>query len=328
MFTTRSIPGYFALCGLALMTACDTAVEAENVKVLPAPPTAGVGGYPSIDPVLGEPAMQPAQREPVIVARSQPRVVAATNKLAAGSATHQGDTSQHDALQLAGDLRPESSADLAFKVGGQLLTVKVERGQSVGKGQLLAALVESEARAQLAQSEAAAQQARLQLALARDSEARAVALVAANAVPGSQAFALHLQAETAQAALQQALATRVLASVALASHHLKAPFAGQIVRVPDGVGQIVAPGMPLFRIEGLERLLLRTTVSESEIDRIHVGDDVIVTANSGRKITGKVRLVLRSLEATSRRVPIEISIPNHDHALVAGSYVRATLAAR
>ena len=232
------------------------------------------------------------------------------------------------ALQLAGDLRPESAADLAFKISGQLLSVKVDRGQRVKKGQLLAALGDTEVRAQLAQTEAAVAQVQAQLALAKDNEARAASLVAANAAPNSQAIAVKLQAETAQAALLQAQAARDLAAATLANHQLKAPFDGEIVKVPDGVGQIVAPGTPLFRLEALDRLLLRTTVSEADIDRIHVGDDVVIEAASGRKVTGKVRLVLRSLEATSRRAPIEVSVPNQDRALIAGSYVRATHKAR
>jgi hypothetical protein len=35
--------------------------------------------------------------------------------------------------------------------------------------------------------------------------------------------------------------------------------------------------------------------------------------------------VLRSLEAQSRRAPIEVSVPNKERVLVAGSYVRATV---
>ena len=237
-------------------------------------------------------------------------------------------TASDAALQLAGDLRPESAADLAFKISGQLVAVNVRRGQRVKKGQQLAVLGDTEVRAQLAQTEAAVAQAQAQLALAKDNEARAQSLVAANAAPGSQAIAVRLQAETAQAALLQAQAARDLAAATLANHQLKAPFDGEIVKVPDGVGQIVAPGTPLFRLEALDRLLLRTTVSEADIDRIRVGDDVVIEGASGRKVTGTVKVVLRSLEATSRRAPIEVSVPNQDRALIAGSYVRATHKAR
>lgn len=229
-------------------------------------------------------------------------------------------------LELAGDLRPDAAADLAFKIGGQLIAVKVERGQRVKKGQLLALLSDGEARAQLAQAEAAVAQARAQLALARDNEARAATLVAANAAPGSQAIAVKLQAETADAALLQAQAARDLAATALLNHQLKAPFDGAIVKVPDGTGMIVGAGTPLFRLESLDRLVLRATIAESDVDRIRVGDEVTIEANSGRKLSGKVRLVLRSLDS-SRRAPIEVSVPNQDQALIAGSYVRASCAA-
>jgi membrane fusion protein, multidrug efflux system len=231
-------------------------------------------------------------------------------------------------LQLAGDLRPTESAELAFKIAGQLVAVKVERGQRVKRGQLLAALAESEARAQFAQTEAAVAQAKAQLALARDSEARAASLVAANAASNSQAIAAKLQAETAQAALLQAEAARDLAGATLINHQLKAPFDGEIVRVPDGVGGIVAPGTALFRLESLDQLVLRTTVSEAELDRVKVGDEVVIASHNGTPVSGKVKVVLRSLEAQSRRAPIEVSVPNKDRKLIAGSYVRATLKPR
>jgi RND family efflux transporter MFP subunit len=228
-------------------------------------------------------------------------------------------------LEVAGDLRPEAAADLAFKIAGQLQSVRVERGQRVKRGQLLAALSDGEARAQLAQAEAAVAHARAQLALAKDNEARAATLVAANAAPGSQAIAVKLQAESATAALAQAAAARDLAAAALANHQLRAPFDGEIVKVPDGTGQIVAPGTPLFRLETLDKLVLRATVAESEVDRVKVGDEVSIEGRDGRRVIGKVKVVLRSLDS-SRRAPIEVSVPNQDKALLAGSYVRAKCA--
>jgi RND family efflux transporter MFP subunit len=227
-------------------------------------------------------------------------------------------------LDIAGDLKPEHSADLSFKINGLLQTIKVKRGGRVKRGDLLATLSDAEARAQLAQSGAAVAQAEAQLALARDNEARASSLVAANAAPGSQATMVRLQAASAQAALLQANAARDLAAATLANHQLKAPFDGELVKVPDGLGQIVSPGTLLFRLEALDRLVLRATISEADVDRVKVGDEVTIDASGGRKVTGKVRLVLRSLEAQSRRVPIEVSVPNESRALIAGSYVRAT----
>jgi membrane fusion protein, multidrug efflux system len=230
-------------------------------------------------------------------------------------------------LELAGDLRPDKSADLSFKIGGQLQVVRVARGERVKRGDVLAGLFEGEARAQLAQAEAAVAVARAQLDLAKDTEARATSLVAMNAAPGSQATVGRLQVAIAQATLLNAIAARDLVATTLGNHVMKAPFDGEIVKVPDGVGQIVTPGTALFRIEALDRLVLRATVSESDVDRIRVGDEVTIETQ-GKKFTGKVRLVLRSLEAASRRAPVEVLVPNEKRSLIAGSYVRATCRAR
>lgn len=231
------------------------------------------------------------------------------------------------ALELAGDLRPQEAADLAFKVGGQLAAVKVKRGERVKKGQLLALISDVEARGQLAQAQAAVEQAEAQLALVKDSETRATSLAAANAAPGSQAVTLRLQADVAKAAVLTARAARDLAAVVLANYQLKAPFDGEVVRVPDGVGQFVAPGVPLLRVEELDRLTLRATVAEADLPRIHVGDRVSIETASAAVI-GRVRVVLRSLEPVSRRAPVEVEVPNPDRVLVAGSYVRATVTPR
>lgn len=267
-----------------------------------------------------------------VAATAQAAPTAAKQTEESAPVAPQGELSPNQAvaggtLELAGDLRPDKSADLSFKIGGQLQVVRVARGERLKRGDVLAGLADSEARAQLAQAEAAVAVTRAQLDLAKDTEARASSLVAMNAAPGSQATVGKLQVAIAQASLQNAIAARDLVATSLNNHVLKAPFDGEIVRVPDGVGQIVTPGTALFRIESLDNLVLRATVGENDVDRIRVGDEVVIEV-SGKKVTGKVRLVLRSLEASSRRAPVEVLVPNDKRGLIAGSYVRASVRAR
>lgn len=274
-----------------------------------------------------EPAAEPpAKRLAAAPTMQEPVLAEAVHAPPSEPVLEAPERSLEGPLQLAGDLRPERAADLAFKIGGQLATVKAVRGERVKKGQLLATLSEVEARAQLAQAQGAVAQAQAQVALAQDAEERAASLSAAKAAPGSQVVTTRLQLSAAKAGLLSAQAAVDLAAAALANHQLKAPFDGELVRVPDGIGQIVAAGVPLFRIEQLDQLTLRATVGEADLDRIHVGDELTVTTASGALVAGKVNVVLRSLEAQSRRAPIEASVPNANRALVAGSYVRVSLA--
>jgi membrane fusion protein (multidrug efflux system) len=300
-FPNRASGGHVALAWIVLLACAGCSAQARDKEPVAAPAQ----------------AVPMAAKEPT--GESTP--VVPSGELSPNQAISGG------ALELAGDLRPDKSADLSFKIGGQLQVVRVARGERVKRGDVLAGLGDAEARAQLAQAEAAVAVARAQLDLAKDGEARATSLVAANAAPGSQATVGRLQVAIAQATLLNTIAARDLVATTLNNHVLKAPFDGEIVRVPDGVGQTVTPGTVLFRIEALDRLVLRATVSENDVDRLRVGDDVTIEAQ-GKKFSGKVRLVLRSLEVQSRRAPVEVLVNNEQRGLIAGSYVRASCRAR
>lgn len=77
-----------------------------------------------------------------------------------------------ESIEIAGDLRPVQAANLSFKVGGRLASLRVARGEHVKTGQVLASLSDVEARATVAQADAAVRVARAQAALAEDAEKR------------------------------------------------------------------------------------------------------------------------------------------------------------
>lgn len=231
------------------------------------------------------------------------------------------------APEIAGDLRPAQAANLSFKIGGRLASVRIVRGEHVKKGQVLATLSDTEARATLAQADAAVQVARAQAAIAEDAETRAGQLGSADVIPASNVVAAKLTADAARAGVQQALAAASLARANVANHALTAPFDGVVVMVPDGTGETVGPGIPIMRLEQLDVLVLRATAPASEAASLKAGDEVEVAAPGGQRVKGKVRVVLGSLEPVSRRAPIEIELPNADGKLAAGSYVRAWLPA-
>ncbi len=232
-----------------------------------------------------------------------------------------------EALEIAGDLKPAQSAELSFKVGGHLASVAIARGAQVKKGDVLATLSDAEARAQLAQAEAGLAAAEAQAAIAKDGAERVAALAKDNAAPGNQVVTAKLSAEAAAAGVLAAKAQLALAQANVANHVLRAPFDGRIVRVPDGVGGTVGPGMPIARIEKLDVLVVQGTIGEADLDRVQVGDEAAVKT-SNREAIGRVRSIVRSLEPMSRRAPIEIEVPNPDGDLVAGAYVRARIRTR
>lgn len=228
-------------------------------------------------------------------------------------------------IELEGTLQPVREADLAFKVGGQLASIKVKLGQRVSTGTPLATLDGHEARAQLEAAEAQARAAEAQLALAEDTASRTSTLVGTGAA--SQASGVQTSGQRSLAAAQRdsAKAQLALAEVSLKNHVLTAPFPGLVTKVPAGPGAFVGPGQPLFHVQDTSVLKLSTTVSEADAPLVRPGSAIEIRAG-GRVVRGEVVAVLQSVDPATRRVPVEAQIKNDGtQPLLAGAFVRATV---
>lgn len=226
-------------------------------------------------------------------------------------------------FRLDGTLNPLRAVDLAFKTGGRLGTIRVARGDRVQQGALLAALDVVEARAQAEQAEAQVAAAEAQHALARDAEDR-MTKVADKGVMSQQSL-VQARAQVALAAAQVAAAKAQakLAQANVDNHTLIAPFRGLVVRAPNATGGIVAPGVPMFRVEDTDTLQLDGTLGAEEATLVGPGAPVDIEIE-GRTLRAKLTLVLGSLDQATRRVAVAAEFANDPKAPVRpGAFVRA-----
>jgi RND family efflux transporter MFP subunit len=250
------------------------------------------------------------------LAKQPERVTVVTGQAASWLAT----------VQLDGTLAAEQSASLGFKVGGKIGSLKVKVGDQVKAGALLATLDATEAGAQAAASAAQVRAAEAQLALAQDNEHRTQAMVQSGSFAEASGVQSTQQRALALAQLDAAKAQSSLAKVSLGNHTLVAPFAGTVTRVPDGIGEVVAPGSPLFEIVNTKVLKLTTTVSEHDANLLLVGAPVTLELETG-KASGRISAVLGTVDEKSRRVPVEASFANPGF-LRAGAFVQARVDAK
>ncbi|MBU8899371.1 efflux RND transporter periplasmic adaptor subunit [Corallococcus sp. M34] len=229
--------------------------------------------------------------------------------------------------QVTGTLFPAQGLQVGFEVGGRLETVRVKKGQTVKKGDTLAQLNTEISDAQVAQAEAAVAAAEAAATMATDVAQRNEKLKSEGNVSDLQNRSSTATAAQAQA---QLLAARAQLSQARASrrrHDLKSPFSGTVIDAPDQTGATVGPGATLFTVETLDTLVLRTTVAESARARLKPGSKVRVESIGANVFTDDavVRLIVPSADANTRRVPVEIEVPNADGRFVAHTLARAVL---
>ncbi len=225
-------------------------------------------------------------------------------------------------VTLEGTLKPARESDLAFKVSGRLATVRVKLGDHVRAGESLASLEALEAEAQLKAAEAQVRAAEAQLALADDLQHRNATLLDKGAASQQSGVTSSQQRALAAAQLDGARAQRDLAASTLRNHVLTAPFSGVVTKVPPGPGAIVAPGAVLFHVQDTGTLRLAGTVGESDAALVKLGATVDLSLE-GRQVSGKVVAVLSSVDAGTRRVPVEAEIKNDGaQQLLGGAFVR------
>jgi RND family efflux transporter MFP subunit len=218
-------------------------------------------------------------------------------------------------------LEASESARLAFRVPGKIRTINGKVGDVVRAGHVLATLDSRETRAQLAVNDAQIRASEAQLALASDAERRTATLVQSGSVAEAAGVQTEKQKALAAAQLEAAKAQDTLIRVNLSNQTLIAPFPGTLTQAPKGIGAVVNPGEALFELMNTDTLTLSSTISETDANVVAPGAVVTVDTPDG-KAQGTVRAVLGTLDAQTRRVPVQVEFKNSGQ-LRAGAFVRA-----
>jgi RND family efflux transporter MFP subunit len=170
-------------------------------------------------------------------------------------------------VRASGTLHRKSEADLAFKVGGVVTRVAVDTGAHVHKGQLLATVDATEAQAAVNQLSQAAIKAERDLM-------RVKGLHDTGAVGP-------VDVQNAETALAVARAAADAASFNLRHTSLVAPDDGVIDRRMGEVGEIAAPGRPMFHMRSASRgVVVRAQLVDRDALELHVGDPARVTLDA------------------------------------------------
>ena len=129
----------------------------------------------------------------------------------------------------------------------------------------------------------------------------------------------------ARAELTQARGRLQKIEAELTNTIITAPSAGIIASRDAKVGQITSNSEQLFSIIQNGRLELRLQVPETSIDRIELGQNVLITsnANPSLQISGKVREIDPLIDDSSRQATVKVDLPNTN--LKPGMFLQAAI---
>jgi len=215
-------------------------------------------------------------------------------------------------------------ASIGAEIGGLRLTeVRVNVGDEVKAGQVLAVFAADNVLAEINQAKAAMNEAKAVAAEAQANADRARALQPSGVISAQQ-FNQSLTAEaTAKARVESAQALMAVHELRLRQTQVKAPDSGVISSRSASVGAVLGLGTELFRQIRGNRLEWRADLVSSELFQIKTGHKVNIQGAGGGSVTGTVRMVAPTVDGINRTGTVYVDLPpNAMLSLKPGMYAR------
>ena len=241
-----------------------------------------------------------------------------------------------DEYTATGTIRSATSSALGAQISGTVREIRVQPGDRVQRGEVLALLDDRTPSAQLASADAAVAASRAGLdeveeALAAATVQRKLAeatyhryqqLLARNSVTqqefdGAQAAYKSAVAHEAAAAArkqqmeaqgQAAQSQREAAQTMFSYSKIVSPIDGLVTAKLVDAGTLVMPGTPMFTVEDTAHYRLEANVSEDMLSRIRVRQQAQVTTDQ-RRFSGTVAEVVPAADPASRTFVVKIALP-------------------
>jgi len=228
-------------------------------------------------------------------------------------------------LSANGNVAAWQEASIGSESNGlRLAEVRVNVGDAVKKGQVLAVFSGDSVDADVAQAKASLAEARATAADAAGTAARARTLQATGAMSQQQINQYTTAEQTAKARVEAAEAVLAAQQVRGRNTKVMAPDDGVISSRTATVGSVVSAGTELFRLIRQGRLEWRAEITSSELGRITVGTPAVVVSATGAMVNGKVRSVAPTVDPQTRNALIYVDIPDvqQNTGIKAGMFAR------
>ncbi len=216
----------------------------------------------------------------------------------------------YDVVQEVGKIKAIDSAKLGFNASNKITKIHFNNGDKVIKGDLIAELDNTEAKAELDKS-------RSGLALAKTKLERINELLQREpyALSKQNVDEVREKVNLAKADFQQKLA-------AMKDYQITAPFDGQLTSFSQSVGSHIAVDDVLVTLYKLNPVEVYYAISQNDFGKAKKDQKVSVTveAYKDRVFNGKVNYVAPAVDEQSGRVAVRAELNNPSFALAPGMF--------
>ena len=227
----------------------------------------------------------------------------------------------------SGTVRARIESNLGFRVPGKILERRVNTGDAVAGGQMIARLDDKDLRLSEDSARAAVAAAKTRLAVARDALDRARTLLPKGYTPKAVADQRQLEFDAAGSALEAAEAQARQAANATQYAVLTADKSGIVSAVHAEAGQVVAAGTPVITLAETGETEVALNVPEQDVARLAAGAPVELSlwADGTAKAQGRIREIAGQADPSLRTYAVRVSVSTPPAAMRLGMTATATL---
>ncbi|MVM37806.1 efflux RND transporter periplasmic adaptor subunit [Spirosoma sp. HMF3257] len=210
--------------------------------------------------------------------------------------------------EFLGSFSPNREIEIRPQAGGQIISLPIEEGQTVGAGRLIAKLDDDQLKYQI-------EAAQVTLEGYQNDLKRYENLVKGDATPAVNLERTQLSIRSTQAQIKQ-LQKQV------ANTTVTTPFSGIVTEKVVEKGSVVSVGSPIAKVTDISTLKLVVQIPEKAINQFHVGQTLPIDTEvyPDAHFSGRISMIAAQGDA-AHNYPVEITVSNSSKNLLrAGMY--------
>ena len=208
--------------------------------------------------------------------------------------------------------------EISTSQAGTIKQLKVNEGDIVKEGALLAVIDESELLTLIKTSNSAIQQARINLKDRQHDLETTARLVKTRVIPTENLRKDKVQLALAQSQLSQAKSELKRQQSRKPYYRITSPIKARVIKKWVNQGDLAIAGKPLLQLEALEGLEFETALPVKWLDKIHLDDTYKLHLHgSNKNIIAKVSHIINTANRVTQTCKIKLALPN-ENKLTAG----------
>jgi len=216
-------------------------------------------------------------------------------------------------LRAIGFIEPLEGVGISNEVAGTVVKINFKSGQNVKKDDILISLDSRVEQANLKEAQA-------KLPVVEKKYKRMAILLRKGTVA-------HDEFENAKANVDALKSQIVGLRDAIRLRNIVAPFDGIVGLRNAHIGSYLAAGTQVTRLENLNKMLLRFTIAQNDLNKIHIGQkiNIVVDARIHTLFNGVISAIEPAVNYQSGIIQVQASISNSSRILRSGMFAKANI---